>query len=340
MTFSDRYCRPLRSLRISVTDRCHLRCRYCMPEPDYSWVPHDKILTFEEICSLARIFVSVGVHKFRLTGGEPLLRHGLETLVRLLAKEPGVKELALTTNGVLLAGRASELAAAGITRVTVSFDTLRRDRMERLTGADVLSDVLAGIEAVRATNTLGLKLNAVLLRGFNDDELIDLTEFGKWTGSEIRFVEYMDVGGATRWSADQVFPRAEILDRLGQHYGSLRPLQDDSNGPAERFALPDGQVIGIIASVTKPFCDACDRSRLTADGHWYVCLYATEGLDLRAALRARMRATDIGELLKTAWGQRAARGAEERLGLIERGPFISRDALRCDNHLEMHTRGG
>ncbi len=340
MTCLDRLRRPLRSLRISVTDRCNLRCRYCMPEQDYVWVPRTEILTFEEIATLVRVFLRLGVRELHLTGGEPLVRQDLDVLVGMLSAAPGVLDLALTTNGVLLAERVAVLARAGLHRVTVSLDTLRPDRFRGLTRCDALPRVLRGIEGARAAGLSPLKLNTVVMRGLNDDELVDLVEFSRAVAAEIRFIEYMDVGGATQWSPDQVVGQAEILTRLSRHYGAIEPIPDGSGAPATRYGLPDGTIFGIIASTTAPFCRSCDRSRLTADGMWYLCLYAQHGLDLRAALRGGRGPDELAAWLAGAWQQRADRGAELRQHLEYRGPFVPLAQLRADHHLEMHTRGG
>ncbi|HSD30839.1 MAG TPA: GTP 3',8-cyclase MoaA [Gemmatimonadales bacterium] len=333
--------RPLGSLRVSVTDRCNMRCSYCMPEAEYVWLPRDQILTFEEIARLVRVFAGLGATKVRLTGGEPLLRHDLPTLVRMIADEPRVRDLALTTNGVLLARHAPDLRAAGLRRVTVSLDTLRPDRMERFARSARHADVLAGIGAAQVLGFERLKLNSVVLRGFNDDELTDLIEFARARDAEVRFIEYMDVGGATQWSLDRVVSQREILDRLAHHYGAITPITgDDPRAPAERFALPDGTTFGIIASTTAPFCRACDRSRLTADGQWLLCLYAERGIDLRAPLRGGATDADIAALVRDTWLGRRDRGAEERLAVAERQPLYPVNRLRADPHREMHTRGG
>jgi cyclic pyranopterin phosphate synthase len=337
----DRLGRPLGSLRVSVTDRCNMRCRYCMPEAEYVWLPRDQILTFEEIARLARVFSGLGVAKVRLTGGEPLLRRDLSALVRLLAAAPGIRDLALTTNGVLLAKEAPALRAAGLRRITVSLDTLRPERMERFARSTRHADVLAGIGAAQALGFDRLKLNTVVVRGFNDDELTDLIEFARAREAEPRFIEYMDVGGATQWSLDRVVSQQEILDRLGHRYGAITPITgDDPRAPAERFALPDGTTFGIIASTTAPFCRACDRSRLTADGQWLLCLYAEQGLDLRGPLRGGASDDELTALVRDAWLGRSDRGAEQRLALAERQPLYQVNGLRADPHREMHTRGG
>jgi cyclic pyranopterin phosphate synthase len=336
----DRFDRPLRSLRISVTDRCNLRCQYCMPEPDYAWLPRESLLGFEEIASIADVFVSLGADRVRVTGGEPLLRRDLPRLIELLASRPGIADLAVTTNGVLLASQAAALRRAGLRRITVSLDTLRRDRFQAIARFDELPSVLAGIDAAAGAGFSPLKIDTVVLRGRNDDELVDLIEFGRGVGAEVRFIEYMDVGGATHWSMDTVVSRREILARLTEHYGDIAALPGRDAAPAERFQLPDGTTFGIIASTTEPFCAACDRSRLTADGLWLLCLYARGGLDLRRPLREGATCEELAHLISTVWSMRADRGAEERAASPAREILIPVAALKRDAHLEMHTRGG
>jgi cyclic pyranopterin phosphate synthase len=284
--------------------------------------------------------VLLGVDKLRLTGGEPLLRKDLPALVELLAARPAIRDLALTTNGLLLGELAPQLARAGLHRLTVSLDTLDSARFRALTRRDGLEQVLAGIDAAAAAGFRKLKLDSVILRGTNDDEIVPLLEFARAHEAELRFIEYMDVGGATNWSMDTVFPRAEMLARIAAEYGPVTPLVEHSSAPAERFLLADGTVFGIIASTTQPFCSACDRSRLTADGMWFTCLYARAGFDLRTPLRAGACAEDLAALLSARWGQRSDRGAEERLALHRREPLAESNELKHDPHLEMHTRGG
>jgi cyclic pyranopterin phosphate synthase len=340
LPLTDRFSRPLRNLRVSVTDRCNLRCQYCMPEDEYVWLPREELLTFEELRDLAAVFTELGVDKVRLTGGEPLLRHDLPVLVRLLAENPQIKDLALTTNGVLLAQQAQALREAGLHRITVSLDTLRPDQFKTLTRRDAHAQVLEGIRAAGQAGFNGVKLDTVVMRGANDGELAELIEFGKKVGAEVRFIEYMDVGGATQWSPGKVFSRAEMLDALSRRYGRIEPVVKDTTAPAERFLLPDGTVFGIIASTTTPFCRRCDRSRLTADGIWYMCLYAPTGLDLRKPVRGGASRDAIMSMIAAAWQQRADRGAEERMAQGMRGVFVGIEQLRKDPHLEMHTRGG
>jgi len=335
----DSHQRPLRNLRLSVTDRCNLRCSYCMPEPDYVWLPREDLLHFEEIEKLVDVFIGLGVDKVRLTGGEPLLRRDLPILVRSLAGRTAIRDLAMTTNGVLLAPQAAALRAAGLHRITVSLDTLRPERFRELTRYDELDRVLEGIAAA-APLFPGLKLDTVVINGVNDDELADLIEFGRGHGAEVRFIEYMDVGGATHWSMPRVVSRRDILHRLEARYGAIAPVEEQSSAPADRYRLSDGTLFGIISSTTEPFCHACDRSRLTADGLWYLCLYAAHGTDLRRPLRAGATADQMAQLIRATWEVRSDRGAEERLVSRDRAPLIQVDRLRRDPHLEMHTRGG
>ena len=331
--------RPLKNLRLSVTDRCNLRCSYCMPEAEYAWLPRHDILHFEEMSTLVDVFARAGVDRVRLTGGEPLLRRDLPELIRMIASKPAIRDLALTTNGVMLAEYAESLHRAGLHRLTVSLDTLRRDRFQALTRFDSLSQVLEGIDAaVRHFNPI--KLDSVIMRGTNDDELVPLLEYAKRIGAEIRFIEYMDVGGATQWSHDRVVSREDMLTVLGREYGQIAAIAEDTSAPADRFRLADGTVFGIISSTTAPFCSSCDRSRLTADGMWYRCLYATAGTDLRTALRSGMSQDDLLALITKEWSARADRGAEERLAVRDRTPLVPASSLKKNPHLEMHTRGG
>jgi cyclic pyranopterin phosphate synthase len=338
---SDSFGRPLRSLRLSVTDRCNLRCRYCMPEDEYVWLPRASLLTFEELTRVASVCAGLGVSKLRLTGGEPLLRHDLATLVGMVGRVPGLTDIALTTNGLLLGRQAAALRAAGLRRVTVSLDTLRPERMREFARSARHADVLAGIAAAMAAGFAPLKLNTVVVRGYNDDEVLDLVEFARAHGAEPRFIEYMDVGGATRWSREQVVGREELLARLAARYGPVSTVPEPGgSAPAERYRLADGMTVGIIASTTAPFCGACDRARLTADGTFFLCLYAARGLDLREPLRAGASDHELAGLIATAWRGRTDRGAEERLALARRDPLYSVAGLRADPHREMHTRGG
>jgi GTP 3',8-cyclase len=307
-----------------------------MPEVDYVWLPRKDLLSFEETARVVSIFARLGVEKVRLTGGEPLLRRDLPDLVALLTRDRHLSEIALTTNGLLLEPQATALKDAGLSRITVSLDTLKRERFREISRRDGLEDVLSGIEAARSAGFSELKLDSVIVRGMNDDELLDLLEFAKSIQAEVRFIEYMDVGGATQWSPARVFSKREMLEIIGE----AAAIDLESWAPARRFRRPDGTTFGIIPSTTEPFCRTCDRSRLTADGVFYSCLYAQKGLDLRAKLRSGAGDEELEELLASRWSVREDRGAEIRLELAERDALVEVDRLRKDPHLEMHTRGG
>jgi cyclic pyranopterin phosphate synthase len=248
--------------------------------------------------------------------------------------------LALTTNGILLSRYAGELRQAGLDRVTISLDTLRPERMQAFARSSRHPDVLAGIAAAQREGLAPLKLNVVVIRGYNDDEIIDLVEFARRNQAEARFIEYMDVGGATGWSMDQVVTQPEILRRLREHYGPIEPAFSSTSAPADRFVLADGTTFGVIASTSAPFCRSCDRSRLTADGCWLLCLYGEEGLDLRELLRQGRDDSEIMERVMEAWLVREDRGAELRAESPSRGALYQLASLRADPHREMHTRGG
>jgi cyclic pyranopterin phosphate synthase len=315
-----------------------------MPEQDYVWLPREDVLTYEELATLTGYFTDLGVDRVRLTGGEPLLRRNLPRLIRLLLQNRRVTDIALTTNGILLAEQIEALYEAGLHRVTVSLDTLRPERFRQLTRRDEFARVMEGIESAVRTGCAGLKLDTVAIRGFNDDELVALIEFGKQVQAEVRFIEYMDVGGANEWSQEQVLSRAEMLTLLSKHYGVIEPMSERGAAPAQRYLLPDGTTFGIIPSTTTPFCATCDRSRVTADGMWYRCLYATKGTDLRTPLRAGASPDAMRALLRTGWEGRNDRGAEERKALERNGSRVGRligiEQLRENPHLEMHARGG
>jgi cyclic pyranopterin phosphate synthase len=338
MPLVDLLGRPLRSLRVSVTDRCNLRCQYCMPEQEYAWLPRQDLLSFEEIARLVDVFASLGVDKIRITGGEPLLRRGLPDLISMLARDARLEDLALTTNGILLADQALALREAGLKRVTVSLDTLRPDRFAALTRLHAHSKVIEGIRAASSVFG-GLKIDTVVIRGANDDELVPLLEFGRSVGAEVRFIEYMDVAGATLWTSDKVVARTDILERLARHYGPIEAVEESAWAPADRFTLPEGTVFGVIASTTTPFCGTCDRARLTADGVLFRCLYATDGIDLRGPIRGGCSPAEVAQLIESAWRSRTDHGAELRLAERQRVAFpVSR--VKNDPHLEMHTKGG
>jgi cyclic pyranopterin phosphate synthase len=311
--------RPLRALRISVTDRCNFRCTYCMPKevfgPDYPFLPREALLSFEEITRLVRIFAGLGVTKLRLTGGEPLMRRELSGLVRMLAAVPGIEDLALTTNGALLPDQAEGLHAAGLKRLTVSLDTLRPDRFRALSDTDLpLSRVLEGLVAARAAGFSRLKLNCVLQRGVNEDEILELAAFAREQGHSLRFIEFMDVGTTNGWRMESVVPAAEV-HRLLHARWPLEPVDAPRGAVAREWRYRDGQgELGLIASVTAPFCRGCDRARLSADGHLYTCLFAGEGLDLKAFLRSGHSDADLASLLAFHWRRREDHYSELRHG--------------------------
>ena len=310
-----------------------------MPEADYIWLPREDILHFEEIERLVDQFVHLGVDKVRLTGGEPLLRKDLPSLIERLARRPAIRDLAITTNAVLLAANVDALKRAGLHRLTISLDTLQRDRFIKLARFDELDRVRAGIDS--AVDVFpGFKIDTVVIRGVNDDEIVPLLEFAKARNAEIRYIEYMDVGGATTWSMSQVMSRKEILQAIEAHYGATVPVEESSSAPADRYRLADGTIFGIISSTTEPFCRSCDRSRLTADGVWYLCLYAARGIDLRGPLRGGVSDEALRDLITSVWHARTDRGAEARLSQRDRSPLIPLTVLKRDPHLEMHTRGG
>ena len=310
-----------------------------MPEEEYVWLQKTDILTLEEIATVVAAFCAVGVAKVRLTGGEPLLRPGVVELVERLARDSSISDLAMTTNGTQLSRLAPSLRVAGLNRLTISLDTLKSARFEMLTRRRSLDKVLQGIRDAVAAGFDGLKINTVVMRDFNDDELVDILTFGSELGAQIRFIEYMDVGGATLWSAERVFSKAEILERIESSLGSAEPIGGRGSAPAERFRLPDGTVFGVIASTTEPFCRDCDRSRLTADGLWYHCLYAQEGIELRQLIRDG-NSDELAATIRRMWESRVDRGAEERFADPRRTALYQVEELKLDPHREMHTRGG
>ncbi len=305
--------RPLKALRISVTDRCNFRCRYCMPRELFGaddstgvFLEKGEILHFEELERLGRIFIALGVDKLRLTGGEPLLRHGLPDLVARLRRLDGLRDLALTTNGALLKDLAAPLKAAGLDRLTVSLDTLDPAKFARLNDTTVpLPRVLEGLDAALAAGFGPLKLNCVLQRGVNDDEILDLLAFAKANGFVLRFIEYMDVGTLNGWKLDAVVPAADVLATIRGRW-AIAPVEEPLAGRvAERWRFSDGSgEFGVIASVSAPFCGGCDRARLSAEGRLYTCLFGSQGLDLKTALRNGASDGDIEALLRGKWSRR------------------------------------
>lgn len=309
--------RGLRDLRISVTDRCNFRCRYCMPieifGPGYAFLPHENLLTFEEIHNIARILVPLGVEKIRLTGGEPLLRRGLEDLVAMLASIQGVKDIAMTTNGALLAHHAEALALAGLNRVTVSLDALDPEIFARMNGVGAKVDrILAGIETAKNFG-LPVKVNAVIQRGVNESEILPLAHWAKASGVSMRYIEYMDVGETNGWKMDEVVPMSEIVSILSTQFPLIEREPAYRGEVAKHWKYQDGTgEIGLIASVTKPFCRDCQRLRLSADGKAFTCLFATAGHDLREILRSGLPLEAVQEKVRSVWTARTDRYSELR----------------------------
>ena len=308
----DRFGRPLRDLRISVTDRCNFRCQYCMPKevfgPDFAFLPRDAILTFEEIARIARLTADLGIRKFRLTGGEPLLRAELHKLIEQLHAIPGA-EVALTTNATLLANQAEQLAAAGLDRVTVSLDSLDDEVFRSMNDMNFpVAPVLEGIEVATAAGLGPIKVNAVVRRGVNDHTLLNLARHFRGTEHILRFIEFMDVGSTNGWRLDEVIPSSELVRLIDAEF-PLEPI--DANYPGEvarRYRYRDGAgEIGFISSVTQPFCGACTRARISAEGQLFTCLFATEGTDLRAAVRNGASDEQLIALLSRVWGVREDR---------------------------------
>lgn len=316
---ADTLGRPLRDLRISLTDRCNFRCGYCMPRhlfgADHAFLPRSELLSFEEIERLVRLFAGLGVRKLRLTGGEPLLRRDLETLIAMLAAVPGIEDIALTTNGSMLdQSRARALADAGLTRVTVSLDAIDDAVFRRMNDVGFpVQRVLAAIDHTRAAGLTPVKINAVIQRGVNEDQILPLAGHSRESGCIPRFIEYMDVGNSNGWRLDEVVPAREVVDRVGQRW-PLVPLPPNYPGEtANRWRYADGAgEIGVIASVTQPFCGGCTRARLSAEGRLFTCLFGSRGHDLRRLLRDGASDEYIGKALAGIWGRRSDRYSEQR----------------------------
>jgi GTP 3',8-cyclase len=322
---TDRLQRPLRDLRISVMDRCNFRCPYCMPRErfheHYPFLKSTERLSFEEILRLTRLFVPLGVRKLRITGGEPLLRVNLADLIADLGRIEGVEDIALTTNGVLLSRYASELKAAGLARVTVSLDSLDQERFAVMNGGfGRVSEVLEGIEAAQAAGLGPVKVNTVVQRGINDQDVLGLVEHFRGKGVTIRFIEYMDVGNRNDWREQLVVPSRDLVAAIGARW-PLHPVKPAYTGEvARRYAFDDGQgEVGFISSVTQPFCGGCSRARLSSDGSFYTCLFAQSGTDLRGPLRAGASDDELDQLIRGTWLGRADRYSEQRAELRAQG---------------------
>jgi cyclic pyranopterin phosphate synthase len=327
----DRLARPLRDLRISVMDRCNFRCPYCMPRErfheHYAFLKTAERLSFEEILRLTRLFVPMGVRKLRITGGEPLLRVNLPDLIADLNAIPGVEDIALTTNGVLLAKHAYELKAAGLARVTISLDSLDQDVFARMNGGfGKVGEVLDGIEHAQAAGLGPVKVNAVIQRGVNEDSVLPLVERFRGTGITVRFIEYMDVGNRNDWREQLVVPSRDLQARIHERWPLHAVRADHAGEVARRYAFDDGQgEVGFISSVTQPFCGTCSRARLSSDGAFYTCLFAQSGTDLRGPLRAGADDDDLARIIRNTWSHRDDRYSEQRMILRARaqtGPKV------------------
>ena len=335
---TDQFQRPLHDLRISVIDRCNFRCNYCMPEEEYprhyNFLKKNEWLSFEEILRLVRLFASLGVEKIRLTGGEPLLRPKLSELIEKLSKISGIDDLSLTTNGSLLKEHASALKNAGLHRLTVSLDTLDEKTFQKMNGGKAsVNEILKGIEAAEKAGFDSIKINSVIQRGVNDHDILDLVKYFKGTGHIIRFIEYMDVGNCNHWDLKDVVPSKEIIALINKHF-PLKPAESNYYGEvASRYLFVDGTgEVGFISSVTQPFCGTCTRARLSTDGKFYTCLFASEGKNLRVPLRSGASDEELFNLIKDVWSKRVDKYSENR--------YLFRSLKEKSHKVEMFQIGG
>jgi GTP 3',8-cyclase len=329
--------RPMRDLRISVTDRCNFRCSYCMPLDEYKWIERQQVLSFEEIERLVRLFLDFGIQKVRLTGGEPLVRRDLHRLIARLAAVQGLPDISLTTNGALLAEQADALYTAGLRRINVSIDTLSKDRFTALTKRGNLDDVLSGLFAAKRVGMSPIKLNAVIIRGTNDDEILPLVEFARSNGFEMRFIEYMDVGNVNAWILEKTVTKKEILETVHARFPVREVGRAHGSAPAIDYEFIDGAgEIGIIGSVTEPFCSSCTRVRLTADGKLVTCLFAESGFDLKSLIRSGVSDDEIRAQVAKIWTRRIDQYSDIRWQQVRSGTCEARDHKK----IEMITLGG
>ena len=328
----------MRDLRISVTDRCNFRCTYCMPFDEYTWMAKSEVLSFSEIERLARLFTTLGVSQIRLTGGEPLVRRELHRLVGSLSAIPGISDLSLTTNAALLSEQAQALYDAGLHRINVSIDTLKPDRFREITQRGDLDTVLKGLFTAQNVGMKPIKINAVVIRGFNDDELIDLVAFARKNGFEMRFIEYMDVGNANGWTLDKTFTKREMLEVIHAQFPVRVAGRAGGSAPAVDYEFLDGSgKVGIIGSVSEPFCSSCTRIRLTADGKLVTCLFASTGFDIKTLMRRGASDEELTAAIGAQWTGRNDRFSDERWNHLQSG-----NPYRADSHkkIEMITLGG
>ena len=320
-----------------MTDRCNFSCTYCMPLDQYEWISKKEILTFEEITRLATLFVGLGVEKIRLTGGEPLVRQNLDQLVAKVAAISGLKDLCLTTNGALLAEKIDSLKAAGLKRINISLDTLDPEKFRRMTKRGDLEKVLEGIFAAKDHGLHPIKLNAVIERGVNDDDILELVEFSREHGLAIRFIEYMDVGNSNNWTSEKLVSKAEILEKISSRYPLREIGRDQGSAPSVDYEFIDGRGdLGVIASVTEPFCSSCTRARLTADGKLVTCLFSQRGHDVKALLRNGTSDEDLVKFLSGVWRARRDRYSADRLEAMRSSHYDPKSHKK----IEMISLGG
>lgn len=338
VVLTDKLRRPLQSLRISVTDRCNFRCTYCMPFDEYDWIDKREILSYEEIDRLVRLFVQIGVNKVRLTGGEPLVRRDLPDLIRQLSGIEGLEDIALTTNGSRLSEMAQTLKSAGLGRINVSIDTLDAEKFKRITKRGDLERVLHGLSVAQRVGLGPIKINAVIERGVNEDDILELVEFGRAQGFAVRFIEYMDVGNANAWDLSRTVSKREIIDRINQRFPLVERGRDDGTAPAVDYTFADGKgEVGVIASVTEPFCASCTRARLTADGRLVTCLFSQAGYDFKTRVRSGATDEALLETIASIWTGRNDRYSADRLEAMHSPEGYD---PKTKSKIEMITLGG
>ncbi|HEX6437989.1 MAG TPA: GTP 3',8-cyclase MoaA [Candidatus Binatia bacterium] len=329
--------RPIKDLRISVTDRCNFRCSYCMPLDEYEWINKKEILTFEEISRLATLFVGLGIEKIRLTGGEPLVRQNLDKLVAKLSSITGLKDLCLTTNGALLAEKVAALKAAGLKRVNISVDSLNPDKFRQMTKRGDLTKVLDGIFAAKRHGLNPIKLNAVIEKGINEDDILSLVEFSRNNGFALRFIEYMDVGNSNDWTSGKLVSKKEMIETINSQYPLKEVGRAGGSAPSVDYEFIDGRGdVGVIASVTEPFCSSCTRVRLTADGKIVTCLFSGIGHDVKGLLRGGASDEEISKFIVSIWEERTDRYSAERLEALRSSNYDPKDHKK----IEMISLGG
>ncbi len=339
MALLDTLHRPVKDLRISVTDRCNFRCTYCMPFEEYDeWIDRRELLTYEEIVRVATIFLGLGVEKIRLTGGEPLVRKDLEKLIAALAPLQGLRDLCLTTNGALLSQKSPSLKAAGLKRINVSLDSLDPARFKKITQRGDLAAVLEGLNAAQRAGFERIKINAVIERGVNDDEILPLVEFARANRFAVRFIEFMDVGNSNSWTSEKVVSKKEIVEKIAKRYPLVKVGREEGSAPSVDYRFADGAGdIGVIASVTEPFCSDCTRARITADGKIVTCLFSQTGHDIKSMLRSGATDEQLRDKITSIWRARTDRYSEERLEAMKSAGGYQ---ARAHKKLEMIVLGG